>query len=129
MAIRTNSKQARKNVVDYIRKYAEDHLEENGLQGCSDAAMLENLRETFAREVCFKNNMLMYRGNVYMIFREEWAKALAMDGLFCYYYNRSAKDDLGAILQETEEEKAKYTEEQAEELLTRLIFRAVQEGK
>lgn len=129
MAIRTNSKQARKNVVDYIRKYAEDHLEENGMQGCSDAAMLENLRETFAREVCFKNNMIMYRGNVYMIFREEWAKALAMDGLFCYYWNRSAKDDLGAILHETDAEKAKYTEDQAEECLTRLIFRAVQEGK
>lgn len=41
----------------------------------------------------------------------------------CYYYNRSAVDDLGAILEETEEEKARFTESEAAEKLTYLIYR------
>ena len=60
-----------------------------------------------------------------MIF-EDWARGLALGNLFCYYYNRSAKDDLGKILEESEEEKAKYTEQEAEELLTRLIYREME---
>ena len=53
----------------------------------------------------------------------DWCQGLpsALDTL--YYYNRSAVDDLAAILEETEEEKAKYTEAQAEEILSRLIYR------
>ena len=43
----------------------------------------------------------------------------------CYYYNRSAKDDIGAILEETENEKNRYTEEQAADLLSRVIYREI----
>lgn len=43
----------------------------------------------------------------------------------CYYYNRSAVDDLGSILEETEAEKAKYDEQQAEEMLSKLIYREI----
>lgn len=46
----------------------------------------------------------------------------------CYYYNRSAVDDLGAILEETAEEKARYSEAQAETLLTSLIYRELVRG-
>lgn len=46
----------------------------------------------------------------------------------CYYYNRSAVDDLGAILEETEEEKARFTEQEAEQLLTDLIYRELTKG-
>ena len=46
----------------------------------------------------------------------------------CYYYNRSAVDDLGAILEETDEERARYTEEQAEKMLTTLIYRELKKG-
>ena len=60
----------------------------------------------------------------YEIFKD-WAQGLALGGLFCYWYNRPAVDDLGAILEETEEEKARYTERQAEEMLTRLIYRTL----
>ena len=44
---------------------------------------------------------------------------------YCYWYNRSAVDDLGNILQQTSEKKAKYTEGQAEKELTRLIYREI----
>ena len=61
------------------------------------------------------------------VFRD-WAQGLALGNLFCYYYNRSAVDDLGAILEETEEEKSRYSEQEAEEMLTRLIFREMQKA-
>lgn len=64
----------------------------------------------------------------YAIFHD-WAQGLALGGLFCYYYNRSAVDDLGAILEESESEKAKYNERQAEEMLTRLIYREMRKAK
>lgn len=41
----------------------------------------------------------------------------------CYYYNRSAVDDLGEILQETPAERGKYSESEAERMLSLLIYR------
>lgn len=46
----------------------------------------------------------------------------------CYYYNRSAVDDLGALLEQTETEKAKYTEAQAEEKLSFQIHREIKKA-
>ena len=128
MAIRSNSKTARAGVVNYIRKYTEDDLQEAGLQGCSDAVMLQYIREQFTREAVYDNNLRRCGFNLYQVFKD-WAGGLPLGQLFVYLLRRSAVDDLGAILQETDAEKAKYAEDQAEECLTRLIFRAVQEGK
>lgn len=128
MAIRTNSKQARKNVVDYIRQYNEDDLQEAGLQGCSDAEMLQYIKDQFTREAVYENNLRRCGWSLYTVFKD-WAGGLPLGQLFVYLLRRSAVDDLGDILQETDAEKAKYTEDQTEECLTRLIFRAVQEGK
>ena len=58
----------------------------------------------------------------------DWCAGLAGVLDTCYYYNRSAVDDLGAILEETEEEKARYTEEQAEKTLTTLIYKELKKG-
>lgn len=52
-----------------------------------------------------------------------WAAGLPSILDTCYYYNRSAVDDLGEILEETEEEKAKFDERKAEYWLTHLIYR------
>lgn len=59
---------------------------------------------------------------------EEWAAGLPSILDTCYYYNRSAVDDLGAILEETDSEKARYTEQQAETRLTYLIYRELVRG-
>ena len=125
MAIRSNSKTARAGVVNYIRQYTEDDLQEAGLQGCTDAEMLQYIRDCFTREACYANNLRRCRWNMFQVFKD-WAGGLPLGQLFVYMLRRSAVDDLGAILQETDAEKAKYTEDQAEEMLTRLIFRAVQ---
>ena len=53
----------------------------------------------------------------------DWCGGLPSFFDTCYYYNRSAVDDLGAILEETEEEKARFTEAEAAEKLTYLIYR------
>ena len=42
-----------------------------------------------------------------------------------YYYKGSAVQVLGDILEETEEERSKYTESDAEEMLTKLIYREI----
>ena len=55
----------------------------------------------------------------------EWLSGLPSVFDSCYYYNRSAVDDLGMILEETEEEKARFDERKAEQTLSWLIYREV----
>ena len=45
-----------------------------------------------------------------------------------YYYNVSAVDLLAEWLEETEEEKKRFTEEQAEEKITYLLYCELQKG-
>ena len=58
----------------------------------------------------------------------DWCQGLPAVLDTCYYYDRSAVEDLGAILEETEEEKARFTEEEAERRLTWLIYRELGKG-
>lgn len=58
----------------------------------------------------------------------DWCEGLPGVLDTCYYYNRSAVDDLGAILEETDAEKSKYTESDAERLLSMLIYRTIKKG-
>ena len=52
----------------------------------------------------------------------EWAADLPSVLDTCYFYNRSAVDDLAEILEESDNEKAIYNDERkAEKLLTNLI--------
>lgn len=56
----------------------------------------------------------------------EWCQGLpSVIDTACYYYNGSAVDLLGQILEETEEEKAKFTELQAENCMTYLLYKEV----
>lgn len=68
-----------------------------------------------------------YRNNELAAFAD-WCAGLPGVLDTYYYYNRSAVDDLGAILEETEEEKARYTEEQAEKTITILIYKELKKG-
>lgn len=127
--LRTNSKKASENVRKYILGYA-DYLQERAeydkRKVSTDDEILAYAFEVFKHEKRYEieNN---YSNPCFVIF-EDWARGLVLGGLFCYYYNREAKDDLATILEETDEEKAKYTEQQAEELLTRLIYRELEKA-
>jgi hypothetical protein len=126
--LKTNSKKAREN----IRSYIVDHFNPCGYEVNQEPETFEEIAkiilETFAEEKPYSTKYI-YRyclsdEKVFM----DWAAGLPTILDTCYYYNRSAVDDLGAILEETESEKARYTESDAERLLTHLIFRELMKG-
>lgn len=59
---------------------------------------------------------------------KDWAQGLPSAFNTLYYYNVSAVDMIGAWLEETESEKAKYSEREAEEKITWLIYRELRKG-
>lgn len=59
---------------------------------------------------------------------KDWAQGLPSAFNTLYYYNVSAVDLLGAWLEESESEKAKYSESEAEEMITKLIYRELTKG-
>lgn len=68
------------------------------------------------------NYSINYYGGYYEMFRY-WATGLPSILNCDFVYNVSAKDLLGYWLEETEEEKNRYSEQQAEEMTLKLIFR------
>ena len=63
-----------------------------------------------------------YKNNFYEVFKD-WMQGLPSAFHALYYYNESAVDLVGDWLEQSETERNSYTEEQAEELASRLIFR------
>lgn len=127
--LKTNSKKARANLMKYIRDYSLDELTGNyGIPveelETDDQIRLQiwNIfkREKVKHDLRFKKKKIGF----YALFCE-WVQGLPMGNMFCYLYNRSAVDDLGTILEETESEKARFTEEQAMTRLTDLIYREI----
>lgn len=112
-----NSKKAHEN----LRKYIVDHYDATGYDDIKDS-----------------NEFNVVAKNIWKIFSEEkfsapknfetfetWLQGLPSVLDARYYYNRSAVDDLGEILEETEEEKEKYSEEQAERTLSFRIYEEI----
>lgn len=121
MAIRSNSKKAIENIKKYIaegfcEEFAENQRDTYTLQEMA-GEILSDLRRVKGDEV------KRYSRFTWQDAFCEWAAGLP--GIFdtCYYYNRSAVDDLGKILEESDTEKARFSESEAESLLSRLIFR------
>ena len=128
--LKTNAKKTKINVMkyirqdlDYLKEYLGSRCEEIDLN--NDKHICTIIWDIFTKEMSYE---LKKCAAVYDVF-VSWAQGLALGQLFCYYYNRSAVDDLAEILEETDEEKSKYLEFEAEELLTKLIFRTIQEQK
>ncbi len=126
--LKTNSKAARQNIINYIRTESEDYLVSNCGHDpetlSSDPALCWVIYETFNDEILKHNNQYIAgRVSEYEMFKL-WAQGLAMGGLFDYYLCKGI-DTLGDILEETEEERNKYDELDAEDLLTRLIYREI----
>lgn len=126
--LKTNSKKARQNIKNYINSYAAEYMRDEYDAAFSNTRELcAAIFDAFRREALYPNNIKLHGGRYYEIFKD-WTQGLPIAGLFCYLYNRSAHDDLAAILEETPAEAAKYTEDQAAELLTKLLFREVWEA-
>lgn len=125
--LKTNSKKAAENIRDYIMDgFAPEGYTDNPPQEWQGVAAF--IFDTFRNEKYhLPQDFRYYKGNEFAAF-VDWCAGLPGVLDTCYYYNRSAVDDLGAILEETNEEKTRYTKEQAEKTLTRLIYGELKKG-
>ena len=123
MAIRTNSKVARASIRNYIKECYEswDDAKENASFG----QMSRDIMDDF--EYYCKGRRPVYNMQEYF---EEWVAGLPSSNIGDFYQRTysNAIDILGDILQETEEERNRFTYEQAEHLLTSLIYRELLKG-
>lgn len=126
--LKTNSKKAAENIRAYIVDgFTPEGYTDNPPQEFPKIAAF--ILDTFRSEKYhLAEDRRYYHGSELLAFRD-WCAGLAGVLDTCYFYNRSAVDDLGAILEETEQEKARYTEQQAEQLLTNLIYRELLKGE
>lgn len=122
--LKTNTKKARENVKKYILKYF-DPQDYEGYPGefTGNPENFDDVKnyiiEIFNDEYCKGRQT---RETEWERF-QGWASGLPSILDCCYYYNRSAVDDLGDILEETPEERARFSERKAEYRLTYIIYR------
>lgn len=125
--LRTTTKKAHENT----RRYIMDNFDPCGYTDNPPETWPEVARfilDTFHDEKCkYDNRYNAGRISKHDLFID-WCQGLPSILDTCYYYNRSAVDDLGEILEETPEEKARYTESDAERMLTHIIYMELQRG-
>lgn len=127
--LRTNSKKAKENVRAYILGHFDpcDYDERTGSEE-SFPDVAKFIFQTFQTEkryaACAERRSSSF-GPSFDGFLD-WCQGLPSVLDTCYFYNRSAVADLAEILEETEEEARRYTESDAEKLLTLLIWREIE---
>ena len=124
--LRTNSKKANENIRAYIMdNFTPENYTGNPPKDFPEvAAFILGIFHTEQKHIL---NCEYYRANDVAAFTY-WCQGLPAVLDTCYYYNRSAVDDLWRILEETAEEKARFTEPEAERRLTWLIYRELSKG-
>ena len=126
--LKTNSKKAIENIKKYIvnnfdfTNY-EDYIPQEKPETFSEIAQF--IYKCFIEEKRYNNDS--YRYSEQAIFFD-WCSGLPSVIDTCYFYNRSAIEDLAVILEETKAEKEKYSEADAEKLLTNLIYRELKKA-
>lgn len=128
MSLRTNQKKAIKNIRAYIMdNFTPEGYTDNPPEDFPGAAAF--ILDAFRTEKFhLPQDMCYYHNNEFAAFAD-WCAGLPSVLDTCYYYNRSAVEDLGAILEETAEEKARFSEAEAERKLTWLLYRELKKGE
>jgi hypothetical protein len=122
--LRTNSKKALANVEKFI------------LDGCdfdgygfktpsTPNECMKAIYDVFVRE---KYSTPSERSQNEQATFVEWLQGLPSIIDASYYYNVSAVETLGDILEETKEERARFSETQAERLLSYMIYRRIRKA-
>lgn len=125
--LKTNSKKAAENIRNYIMdNFTPENYTDNPPQEFEQIAAF--ILDCFRSEKYYLPEDFRYYHNDEKAAFADWCAGLPSVLDCCYFYNRSAVDDLGAILEETNEEKARFTEAQAEKMLTVLIYRELKKG-
>lgn len=124
--LKTNSKKAVENIRNYIVEIYNDE-DQDTKQNAPFEEIAKTVYKTFIAE------KWQYQGerNYYKTEQagfEAWLQGLPSVLNTCYYYNREAKTDLQAILEQTDEQASKYTESQSELTLSYLIYREIKKA-
>lgn len=120
--LKTNSKKLAENIRNYIMdNFTPENYTDNPPQEFEQIAAF--ILDCFRSEKYHLPEDFRYYHNNEKAAFADWCAGLPSVLDTCYFYNRSAVDDLGDILEETPEEKARYTEEKAEQNLTWFIYR------
>ena len=122
--LKTNSKKAREN----IRAYIIDHADGTNY-GIDLPATFEGVARwiigTFRAEYYSRPEDKRYFHNNEQAAFVSWTQGLPSALDCCFWYNRPAVDDLGNILEQTTEQRNKYSEDAAGEMLAYLIYREI----
>lgn len=123
--LRTNSKKARENLRAYILDHTEDN--DTGYTPSTFSEAAHMVWDTFNAEYMASDNQRRYNLHVHKTWQDcfvAWCSGLP-SMLDTSYYLHSAVKDLGDVLEESEEERARFSETEAETLLSRLIYREI----
>lgn len=121
--VKNKFKKARQN----IQKWIEENFDLSGYYpDCTTfTSKCKKTLEVFHEELMNGSNL---KRNDFEVFRE-WMQGLGgMLNTADYYYFNDAKDILGGILEESEEEKNKFENSKSEYLMDYLIFRELTKG-
>lgn len=120
--LRTNCKKALENIQAYILENTDvtgyDKYEQPETFEQAALIIWDEFQTAKQYELCRP------RTNIQECFTD-WCAGLPSIIDTCYYYNRSAVNDLAKLLNETEAEASRFTETEAERQLTWLIFREI----
>lgn len=133
--LKTNSKK----VIEKVRKYCvdswNDHAEGEGLPTVEsfEAASTEILKSCINEQLGFEKEKRLdflkhYYSNSFFAAFEDWCQGLPSVLDTCYYLHR-AVDQLGDWLEETQEERERFSESEAEQKITYLLFRELTKNK
>lgn len=133
--LKSNSKFTKEKIKEYILNCWEEYEFKDELEDIPQdfAGICKTICEIVKDEKLPKNPqnrrsyLIMYYHNNYYEMFENWTRGLPalLDCCYWLYYLLDPREVIKQWLQETEEEAAKYTEEQAAILITKLLYREI----
>lgn len=127
MGVKTSSKRA----IENVRKYIMDGFDGSSY-GWEDAESFEEIAQCIMTAFYVERAKPLVEDTPYFKSYQDafidWCAGLPSIIDTCYYYDRSAIADLGDILDQTIAERERFSEQQAEDTLSYLIFREVLKG-
>ncbi len=119
--LRTNSKKAKENIQHYITDhFTPENYTNETITGFENIATF--ILNTFRSEKYSCKEDYRYYRNCELDAFVDWCSGLPSLLDTCYYYNRSAVADVAKILEQTESESERFTEDKAEWFLTYIIY-------